>query len=1152
MTDSDEAPQDDPASTSGDDELLAQLEARLREGQDPLGALASVLTSRAERRRALFSWTGEVVMGYRLERILGAGGTGVTYAGVHPERGDAAVKLVVLSGGSSEARFARECSLLESFSHDAIVSYRSHQIIDVGVGALVMDRIEGVDFEQVLLEVEGDRPVHPAAHALMEGIDGGIKVARRSPTFCNRLLELAAFCADGLAAVHREGVVHRDVKPANTLVDGALQPTLIDFGFAREWEPGGALTMSGVAIGTFGYMAPEQLAPAGAEISGATDTYGLGLVLFRALLGRLPVGRLEDLTQTRRRGVRMTASERAALPPSVFAVLERSLQRDPERRYAAAELAIDLRAAAAGVAVPRIETPLAARVFPLTALLAAVVAVALFLWPSAGEPVTVVFRANCRSADAFVQLEDGDRVFLDEPIELAPGRYTAQLVGEQLSAVGRSFSVPDSPRSRPLQVVLLTQYRPGVARDKLLDEGTTLAQFMSGHSLVPVQVGAPRDRRWVDDVRVEDWGPFPTEAALSRGRHVFRAVDGEGRQERIEVSLGAMPSDILLLPSVLSDVDGAFRCTWTSILSPRPAGLSFDYSGPRWLGPAQASPVGGGGLMALPCALTNGAPNESSHLHLEVAFPEPMSSAVIYLGTRVDEGGAMELEAALGEGGWQPWPKAEGGGYAARISLASPDGATRLRVRAAVSAARAPSRGRTDVALLDGVMFGGHWEDHPPCFAVVADPSDCARIAAREPARPLGPELALADSVVIELPQALGNTPGALGPLLSPSGEPRLWMTSGGPGPLSHGAVSEWRWPELELLQWRALSETMPTGPTAPPRPFAGQLIALPPRGAADGAFALGSPGWARGGRFYAGTVARLDQRSLQPTWRAPAEAPSEPFGDEGYGNALVYAPDLFDGALLTAASSFRERGVKVGLLSILDADNGEELWRQTGTPEQPYDNVVGWCPGDGSGWVVARTIRREGPAAPVLSTSLRAVSVDAPDHQVPITTVIGPQVTALLLGAGASTPALFVASTHVEPAELILARYEPSAPAWSLATSSRLRMPLELDGPPAEVWLPPRATPDLDGDGLPDVVCATLPVGGIDGTGRTREDSHLVFVLSSGTLQPLGWLRTAPGEHLFDAQVFARPDGSHDLLLFCGPAEPGGPSLRLRRFALR
>lgn len=170
--------------------------------------------------------------------------------------------------------------------------------------------------------------------------------------------EAAPILADvlrGLATLHAAGVVHRDVKPANIFLEarerGEVRGVLLDFGVAKIVAEGGGddageiLTAKGSTVGTLAYMSPEQVDGA-SEVTGASDLYSLGLVLFRSLTGRMPfepsspaellamkldypMPSLGDIT-----GVRW--------PRAIERLLERFLARDPDRRFSTARAALTM------------------------------------------------------------------------------------------------------------------------------------------------------------------------------------------------------------------------------------------------------------------------------------------------------------------------------------------------------------------------------------------------------------------------------------------------------------------------------------------------------------------------------------------------------------------------------------------------------------------------------------------------------------------------------------------------------------------------------------------------------------------------------------------------------------------------------------------
>ncbi|MFF1820322.1 serine/threonine protein kinase [Kribbella sp. NPDC058245] len=276
------------------------------------------------------------VPGYRLAEPLGAGATGVVYAGVRlADGGSVAVKVVhpELVDPQYRDRLRREARLAASVVHPGVVRVR-----EVGgerdQAWLVMDRLSGPDLQQ-LLDSEG-------------------------PLTVERAVELLAEVADAVDAVHRAGVIHRDLKPANIILDEG-RPMVADFGVARQLaslESTTGLDLSGDAwlhsgtpsgpslgsmAGTVAYMAPEQWR--GEPVSPGTDVYALGGTLYALLTGRRPYeGRtLPEL-----------AYAVAMLPPPTTStpydeVIARAMAKSPADRYpTAAAFAAALRAAGDG------------------------------------------------------------------------------------------------------------------------------------------------------------------------------------------------------------------------------------------------------------------------------------------------------------------------------------------------------------------------------------------------------------------------------------------------------------------------------------------------------------------------------------------------------------------------------------------------------------------------------------------------------------------------------------------------------------------------------------------------------------------------------------------------------------------------------------
>ncbi|MEM7247751.1 MAG: serine/threonine-protein kinase, partial [Acidobacteriota bacterium] len=273
------------------------------------------------------------VAGYRVLRKLGEGAMGVVYEAEQsqPRR---RVALKVLASGLVDAehvaRFRREAELLGLFQHPGIA-----RVIEAGAD-----------------EGQAGGPTHYLAMELIEGRTLTEFADHRALDRTERV-ELLARVADAVAHAHSRGVVHRDLKPSNVLVDGNGQPKILDFGIARllgaTSRTATLRTRAGEILGTLAYMSPEQAAGASDEVDERSDVFGLGVLAFELLSGRLP-HELDDLSLPEALSiVREGPSRRlgrvdASLRGDLDAIVTKTLELDPARRYrSAGELAADLR-----------------------------------------------------------------------------------------------------------------------------------------------------------------------------------------------------------------------------------------------------------------------------------------------------------------------------------------------------------------------------------------------------------------------------------------------------------------------------------------------------------------------------------------------------------------------------------------------------------------------------------------------------------------------------------------------------------------------------------------------------------------------------------------------------------------------------------------
>ncbi len=264
---------------------------------------------------------------YRIRRVLGRGGMGVVYDAVHAETGDR-VALKTLLANPNEVRrdadrFLREIRLGMTLPpHPGIV-----RILDAGIVEekpyLAMEFIEGDS-------LEGWREAHRG------DVRGTVAVLRD--------------VARAVHHAHALGIMHRDLKPQNILVDGAGRPHVTDFGLAKTVgaEASMVLTAAGMAVGSPTYMSPEQ-ARGLKSVDGRTDVWSVGVMLYELLAGRTPF-QAKTPIQVLHKAVREPAeppsqvAKAAGLPPPdpvLEAVCLQALAKKPEERQATAAVLAD-------------------------------------------------------------------------------------------------------------------------------------------------------------------------------------------------------------------------------------------------------------------------------------------------------------------------------------------------------------------------------------------------------------------------------------------------------------------------------------------------------------------------------------------------------------------------------------------------------------------------------------------------------------------------------------------------------------------------------------------------------------------------------------------------------------------------------------------
>ena len=264
---------------------------------------------------------GTQLADYRIDRVLGRGGMGVVYLATEQRLGrPVALKLIApeLAGDRSfRERFLRESQLAASIDHPGILPVYAAGEAD-GELYLATRFVDGTDLRSVLDE----GPLEPV-----------------------RTLALLGQVADALDAAHRRGLVHRDVKPANVLVDGADHCYLADFGLTTQLEAAGA-TSPGRLAGTLDYLSPEQIREE--AVDGRGDQYALGCVLHESLSGTPPFRRGTE-SQTLWAHMQEDAPTLTEYP-ELDPVLARALAKDPAERYETCNELVDDARAALGLA----------------------------------------------------------------------------------------------------------------------------------------------------------------------------------------------------------------------------------------------------------------------------------------------------------------------------------------------------------------------------------------------------------------------------------------------------------------------------------------------------------------------------------------------------------------------------------------------------------------------------------------------------------------------------------------------------------------------------------------------------------------------------------------------------------------------------------
>ena len=467
---------------------------------------------------------GSTFAGYRIESLIGRGGMGVVYKATDFSLDrPVALKLVAPELAEDErfrSRFLREPRLAASLDHPNVIPiYEAGE--HEGRLYLVMRFVEGSDLKS-LLEREGKLPPEQA-------------------------LSILGQVAGALDAAQRRALVHRDVKPANVLIDESGHAYLTDFGITKQL--GGDSTDTGRMVGTLDYLAPEQIR--GDPVDGRTDVYALGCLLYECLAGAPPFRRATEAETLWAHMQEEPAPLRdhRGLDP----VLRKAVAKDREDRYASCAELIDAAAEALGMArapraAPRSIVPPAVRRHGRAILagglllLAATIALAIV---TGGEDGMVGPIGNGVAA---IDPADGSVTSFTEseapPGNVAVGEGGVWVLNNEAKTVSRID--PDTKE------VTETFDTPGVPSELAVGEGALWVGIAGGRGGTNATVGVarmdPDDGRVTATARLRggDEGVYPVGGTprLAVGEGAVWAANPDGSVSRIDPKSGRLVATI--------------------------------------------------------------------------------------------------------------------------------------------------------------------------------------------------------------------------------------------------------------------------------------------------------------------------------------------------------------------------------------------------------------------------------------------------------------------------------------------------------------------------------------------------------------------------------------------------------------------------------
>lgn len=590
-----------------DPELAAEVLDMLAEDV-PTSFIRSPLAPRRPSRETDPCLEGREVEEFRVIRRLGSGGSGVVYLAEQPRLCRLVALKVLPREGRDERtlqRFAREAIAAAALEHPHIVAVFASGAREgrEGFAWYAMRYVRGWDLNEELERQRGLRTGRSEGPLAWPPFDG--------PDYTAHAVERLAALADAIAHAHVKGIVHRDVKPHNVMLDERGEAHLTDFGIALD-ERFGSLTQTGGLQGTPFYMSPEQLRTLDQSVDHRTDVYSLGVVLYEVLSLRRPFeGRTsqEVFQRISREDPPPLSRANPRVPLDLTTIVGKAMAKKPGWRYAtAAELAADLRRFLRHetiVARPPSRLERCSR-WTEKHRVGVLAATAIVLALALGAAVAAGFSRHAREA---AEIERIERALAADPSVLPEDELIALRLRVDELAAERSALSTELARAvaraerwfeehRRAERDLLEAQRAVILAPVLPELGAEVQREVEDTALATFHLRAeraallhPRDPELASLARVDSTWPrlelrlhprHPPVPGLERARVFLRRIDSYASERGEEISVGGFPLEATAVPPgeyfVVVDLPGFGFAELRRWLRPRLEPYTFDVS----------------------------------------------------------------------------------------------------------------------------------------------------------------------------------------------------------------------------------------------------------------------------------------------------------------------------------------------------------------------------------------------------------------------------------------------------------------------------------------------------------------------------------------------------------------------------------------------